>query len=47
MRMEEFTKDLGRLIKEMEGDLSYLLMVILIRVNIRQVKPMVKGLIHG
>ena len=47
MKMEEFMKDLGKLIKEMEEDLSYLLMVILTRVNIRLVKPMVKGLIHG
>jgi len=47
MRMEEFMKDLGRLIKEMGGDLNYLLMVILIRVNIELVKLMVKALIHG
>ena len=35
MRMEGFMKDPGRLIKEMEEDLNYLLMAILIRANIR------------
>jgi len=35
MRMEGFMKDPGRLIKEMEEDLNYLLMAILFRVNIR------------
>ena len=35
MKMEEFMKDPGRLIKDMEGDLNYLLMEILFRENIR------------
>ena len=47
MRMEEFMKDLGKLIKEMEGDLNYLLMAILFKVNIRQVRLTAKGLILG